>query len=404
MKDYKKDFKWFENNPNITFLDSAAGSLKPQCVIDAINEYYLVQATNPHNDDSLFSHQAHHVMTECRVAAAKLINCEPEEVIFTSGATESLMLTAQSIKHLLKKDDEVILTRIEHASNLLPWYELRDELGIKIRFLEQDGLAVNTESIKKLLNEKTKVVSITGGSNLSGIIVDVDKIAEIVKSYNKDIILSVDIAQRIVHAPSDAKKWDADFISFSSNKMYGPTGSGICYVKKSLQSIINPLRYGGGMNSTITEQDFCYINGVQKFEGGTPHIAGIYGFLKAIEYLQAIGYDNIAQKERENWEYFKKKFEALNNPDLIWINKDYNTSTFIIKYKGVFPQDLAHYLGNNNIIVRSGLSCAKLMKDIIQDVGVVRISTAIYTSYEDFDKLFDALAKFKKSDVLNGLV
>ncbi len=404
MKDYKKDFTWFKNNPNIVFLDSAAGSLKPQCVVDAINQYYLTQGTNPHNDDSMFAHQAHQIMTECRTRAAQLINCEPDEIIFTSGATESLMLTAQSIKHLLHKDDEVILTKIEHASNLLPWYELRDELGIKIRFMEQDGLGVDVDSIKKLLNKKTKVVSITGGSNLSGIIVDVDKIAKIVKGYNKDIILSVDIAQRVVHAPSDAKQWDADFISFSSNKMYGPTGSGICYVKKSLQPTINPLRYGGGMNSTITEQDFCYINGVQKFEGGTPNIAGIYGFLKAIEYLQNIGYETIEKQEKENWLHFKKRYEALNNPDLVWINKDYETSTFIINYKGVFPQDLAHYLGRNNIVVRSGLSCAKLMKDIIHDVGAVRISTAIYTTKEDIDKLFDALAKFKKSDVLNGLV
>lgn len=342
MKNYQQDFIWFKNNPDITFFDSAAGSLKPQCVVDAVNAYYFKQCTNPHNDDSLFAHGAHQVMSDCRNAAAKLINCEPDEIIFTSGATESLMLTAQAIKHLLKKDDEVILTRVEHASNLLPWYELRDEIGIKIKFMDQDGLNVDTNSIKKLLSNKTKVVSITGGSNLSGIIIDVDKIAKIVKEYNKDIILSVDIAQRVVHAPSDAKKWDADFISFSSNKMYGPTGSGICYVKKSLQPIINPLRYGGGMNSTITENDFCYIDGIQKFEGGTPNIAGIYGFNKAIEYLLDIGYDEIAVHEKAIWDHFNKRYQQLNNPDLIWINKDYVSSTFMLNYKGVFPQDLAH--------------------------------------------------------------
>lgn len=403
-RDFKDDFSWFKNNSDKVFFDSAAGSLKPDCVIDVIKKYYLFQSTNPHNDDSLFTHEAKKVMNECRNNVASLLNCSNDEIIFTSGATESLMLVAQAIKHLLKKDDEIILSKIEHASNLLPWYELRDEIGIKIRFVKEKGLDIDYDDLKNILNPKTKIVSITGGSNLTGLIIDIDKIAKIIKEYNKDILLCIDAAQRIVHKECDVKKWDADFLAFSGNKLFGPTGIGVCYVKKQLQNIINPLRYGGGMNSTISENDFCYIDGVEKFEGGTPNVAGIYGLNEAIKYVKKIGYQEIKKIELENWNYFKQKYNELQIKDLVWMNQEYISSTFIINFKGVFPQDLAHYLGNNNIIVRSGLSCAKLMKELIDEVGVVRVSTSIYNTKEDIDKLFEVLKRFKKEDVLNGII
>ncbi len=401
---FKKDFSWFKNNENIVFLDSAAGSLKPDCVVDVVKHYYFTQSTNPHNDDSLFTHKAKIVMDECRENVSKLINCSAEEIIFTSGATESLMLIAQSLKHLLKKDDEVILSRIEHASNLLPWYELRDEIGIKIKFIKEKDMNVDYDDLKNILSEKTKIVSITGGSNLTGYGVDIKRISEIVKSYNKNIFLSIDAAQRIVHAKCDVKEWNADFLAFSGNKIFGPTGIGVCFVKKELQNLINPLKYGGGMNSTITTTDFCYIDGVEKFEAGTPNVAGIYGLNQAIKYILNVGYKTIEEIEYENWNYFKQLFNEYNIPNLIWINNHQLSSTFIINIKGVFPQDLAHYLGKNNIIVRSGLSCAKLMKDVINDVGVVRASTSIYTTKDDIKTLFEVLKRFKKEDVLNGII
>ena len=401
---FKNDFSWFKNNKNLIFFDSAAGTLKPDCVVDVINHYYYTQSTNPHNDDSLFTHNAKEIMDECRENAAKLINCDANEIIFTSGATESLMLIAQSLKHLLKKDDEIILSKIEHASNLLPWYELRDEIGIKIKFVKEKNMNVDYDDLKNILSEKTRIVSITGGSNLTGYSVDIEKISQIIKSYNKNIFLSVDAAQRIVHSKCNVKEWDVDFLAFSGNKMFGPTGIGVCFVKKEWQNIINPLKYGGGMNSSITVNDFCYIDGVEKFEAGTPNVAGIYGLNQAIKYVLNIGYETIKNIEHQNWNYFKELFNKYNIPNLIWINNHQESSTFIINIKNVFSQDLAHYLGNNNIIVRSGLSCAKLMKDVINDVGVVRISTSIYTTKQDIEKLFEVLNKFKKEDVLHGII
>lgn len=404
MNNYKKDFSWFKNNKDMVFFDSAAGSLKPDCVIKEVEKFYYEQSTNPHNDDSIFAHKAKEVMENCRRKVAKLINSDDQEIIFTSGATESLMLISQSIKKLLKKGDEVVLSRIEHASNLLPWYQLRDEIGIKLKFIKEDKLTVDYNDLKNILNEKTKVVAITGGSNLTGIIVDIDKVAKIVKNYNKEIILCVDAAQRIVHEKCDVKSWDADFLAFSGNKIFAPTGIGVCYIKEKYQNLINPLKYGGGMNSTINENEFCYIDGVEKFEGGTPNVAGIYGLNKAMEYMLNIGYENIRKIEKSNWMYFKKLYEEYKIKDLEWINIDYVSSTFIFNIKGIFPQDLASYLGSKGIIVRSGLSCAKLMKDVVNVAGVVRMSTSIYNDFDDIKKVFEALKDFKKEDILNGII
>lgn len=404
MKNYKNDFTWFKNNKNLVFFDTAAGALKPDIVVKEINNFYHKQATNPHNDDSLFTHQAKTIMNECRKEAASLIHAKDEEIIFTSGATESLMLTAQSLRKFLKKDDEIILTKMEHASNLLPWYQLRDEIGIKIKFIESKNLQLDLESLKKILNKKTKIVSFTGGSNLTGIATDVGQITKIIKDFNKNIYVCVDLAQVIVHKECNVSQWDVDFAAFSGNKMFGPTGIGVCYIRKKLQELINPLKYGGGMNSTITENDFCYINGVEKFEGGTPHTAGIYGLLYAIKYLKKIGYKKIHEIEEANWKYFKHKFNEAKIKDLVWINQGIFSSIFLIKFNNIFSQDLAHYLGQHNIIVRSGLSCAKLMYDVIKEIGVVRISTSIYNTKDDIDYLFQVLANFKKEDVLNGII
>lgn len=404
MNRWKKDFIWFEKNPNLTYLDTAATSLKPNTVLESINNYYTNQSTNPHNDDSSFTFQAKKVMQEARLEVSKLVNCESNEIIFTSGATESLVFISQSIKNILKKGDEIIISRLEHSSNLLPWYKLRDEIGVVLKFIEEKSLNLDPNSLKKILSDKTKVVSFTGASNLTGIMTDVQLICDTVKNFNHDILICLDIAQMIPHAFCDLKKWNCDFAAFSGHKMFSPTGIGVAFIKANLQETITPLRFGGGMNSTVTENDFCYIDGNEKFEGGTPNISGIYGILEATKYLNKITYENIYNHEENLNLYFSKKFKEENIKDLVWVNNNSKSATFIFNIKGIFSQDLAHYLGNNNIIVRSGLSCAKLMNNVINETGVVRASFYIYNTTNDIDTLFNSLKKFKKEDILNGII
>lgn len=400
---YKKDFVWFTNNPDKCYLDSAATALKPKTVTDSILKYYDLQSTNSHSADSLFAHQTHVEISKTRQKLAELINCDYEEILFSSGATESLNLVAQSIRHEIKTGDEIVLTKLEHGSNLLPWYRLRDELGAKIIFTDTPTDSLTPEMFVQKLTPNTRVVSFTGASNLLGTLYDVQAIIDAIKQYNPNIYVCVDCAQRLGHRPCDMKKWNVDFAAFSGHKMYGPTGIGATFIKKELQAKITPLRFGGGMNFNITDNDFSYMESVDKFEGGTPHIAGIYGWGAAIDYINSIGYEKIIKHELEIRNYLNQNFKDIEN--IIVYNKTSNSATIVFNYKGIFPQDLASFLGTKNIIVRGGLSCAKLLNQIIDaPVGVVRASFGLYNTIEDAKLLVETLKKFRKEDILNEII
>lgn len=400
---YKNDFEWFNKNKNMYYLDSAATSLKPKVVVDKILNYYKDHCTNPHNDDSQFAHQAHIEISKTRKKLANLIHCDEDEVIFTSGATESLNMIAQSIRNQLSEGDEIILTNLEHSSNLLPWYRLRDELNIKIIFIDNNKDNLSPEMFLQKITPRTKIISFTGASNLLGTYYDVESIVKKIKELRSDIYICVDCAQRLGHTECDMKKWNIDFAAFSAHKMFGPTGIGATFVKKEIQEKIIPLRFGGGMNFSINKDSFCYIDGVEKFEGGTPNVSGIYGWGAAIDYLTSIGYHNIKKHENEIREYLKNNF--YNLPNIEVYNKNSNSATIIFNYKGIFPQDLASYLGTKNIILRSGLSCAKLIDDVINSSGgVVRASFYVYNTIEDIDYLINILKKFNKRDILNEII
>lgn len=402
MDNFKKYFTWFDKNPELIYLDSAATSLKPKCVIESISEYYDSQSTNPHNDDSLFTSKANKKMDECRSLLSELINCDKDEILFSSGATESLNMIAQSVKDLLKPGDEIVLTEFEHSSNLLPWYRLRDECGIKIIFIKPLNSEFGKDDFKKVLNSKTKIVSFTAASNLLGNRYDCNEITKVIKEYNKEILVCVDIAQYIGHHRSDLKLWNVDFAAMSAHKMFGPTGIGAAYIKKDLQNKIKPLRFGGGMNFKVDNNNFCYIDGVLKFEGGTPHIAGMYGWAEAIKFLNKITYETIEKHDNEIYNYLKDNL--FNYADIEIYNKNSKSAILAFNFKNVFCQDGAFYLGNKNIIVRSGLSCAKLLNNVINSEGVIRASFYIYNDMNDIKKFVEVIKNFSRKDLLNGII
>lgn len=401
INDIKKYFPWFKNNPNYVYMDSAATSLKPQCVIDRISKYYSHEGTNPHNTDSLFTNNVYNEIEKARSKIASFINANPDEISFNSGATEGLNLIANGLKQLLTKDDEVLLTYAEHASNILPWLNLAKEIGIKVKYAGHKNKKLTPNDIVNAISSKTKIVSFSSGHNLTGEYFNDEVVCRLIKQKYPHIIIVVDATQSIQHHQVDVKKSGCDFLVCSSHKLFGPTGVGLVYIKKNLQKEIKPIRYGGGMNTKIEEQSFEELDNIQKYEGGTQNVSGILGWSTAIDFFNSIGYEKVQKYEKELSDYAFKKLSTIKN--LIIYNEDSYSTTISFNYAGVFCQDLASYLGAKKIIVRSGLSCAKLYCNIIDTKALVRVSMYIYNTKEDIDYLYEVLSNFKKGYEINEL-
>ena len=402
IKDIKKHFPWFKNNPNYIYMDSAATTLKPQSVINRIVQYYSEEGTNPHNTDSKFTNDVFNKIEEARKNIANFIDANPNDIAFNSGATEGLNLVANGIKTLLKKDDEIILTYGEHASNIIPWIELSNEIGVKVIYAGSKSKQIENEDILKLINKKTKVVSFASGHNLTGDYFNEQELTHQIKAINPNVIVIVDATQSIQHHKVSIQKSACDFLVFSGHKIFGPTGIGVIYINPKFQDKIIPLRLGGGMNLSIEAEKYESLHNIHKFEGGTQNIAGIFGLSAAIDFINQIGYDQIEQYETELASYAKQKLSTIKN--LIIYNESNKSSTIAFNYDGVFCQDLASYLGSKNIIVRSGLSCAKLYCNVLNTKALVRASLYVYNTKEDIDYLYEVLSNFKKGDELNELI
>ncbi len=402
-KQIREMFPWFKNNPDYVYMDSGATTLKPKMVIDAVVEYYEKYGSNPHNIDSKLTYEVHHRLFETKQKLAKLMNCDAEDIAFCSGATEGLNLVAKGIEHLVREGDEIVLTYGEHASNILPWMKIAQDKGAKIVYAGQEHKMPTVQDFKQVLTKKTKIVSFASGFNVTGTKFDENEITMVIKEYNKDIIVCVDAVQSIQHRKVDIKKGGYDLLVISAHKMFGPTGIGACYISKEMQKTLYPQRLGGGMNFSIKLDSFELLNSIEKYEGGTPNVAGIFGWNAAIDFLNMVGYDYIIEHEQEISKYAREKLSTLDNV-IVYEKDDYSSPTLAINVKGVFAQDLASYLGNHNIIVRSGLSCAKLICHILDVSEVVRVSLHVYNNKEDIDKLYEALKNFKKEDILNGIL
>lgn len=402
INEIKKYFPWFKNNSNYVYMDSAATTLKPQVVIDRITQYYEKECTNPHNTDSQFTSNVYNEIELARKNIANFIGANGDDIAFNSGATEALNLVANGVKEFLQKGDEIILTYGEHASNILPWMKLAQELELKIVYAGKKFHQITVDDITNAITNKTKVVAFSSGHNLTGFHFNENTVSNAIKSINKDIIVVIDATQSIQHHQIDVKKNNCDFLVCSGHKIFGPTGIGLVYINPVFQNTIHPLRYGGGMNLSINESGFEELKNIHKFEGGTQNVAGILGWSKAIDFINEIGYEQIEKYEQELSQYAHMKLGQIEN--LIIYNKDSYSTTIAFNYKGVFCQDLASYLGTKNIIVRSGLSCAKLYCNLIDSKAVVRASLYIYNTKEDIDYLYQVLSEFTKGDELHGII
>lgn len=395
----REDFPMLKNE--IIYFDSGATALKPQVVINSVVEYYENYSANAHRGDYDISVKVDSNYELTRILVKEFINASStREIAFTSGTTDSLnKIIFGYFKNYLNKDDEVLLTRSEHASNLLPWFELKDQIGIKVKYIELDkDYKVTIDNVKKAITSKTKVISLAHITNVVG---DVRPIKEITKlAHEYDIKVLVDGAQSVAHKKVDVQDLDVDFLAFSAHKMGGPTGVGVIYGKEKLLNDTKPIIFGGGMNASFdTEGIRIYSDIPTIFEAGTPNIAGVIGFGATINYLNEIGMDNIMHYESELKDYLLAKLKEV--PNIIIYNENSESGIVAFNYDGIFSQDLAIYLNKHNICVRSGSHCAKILKEEIGIKNTTRISLYFYNTKEEIDTLIEVL---KNPNIKNEII
>ena len=384
----RKDFPMIQNNPDLVYLDSAATSLKPQCVIDAVVDFYTKHTSNVHRGDYRVAEINDKLYDGTRNLVAELIHCDKDEVVYTHNVSHSLNQIAFGLKPMLKKGDTVLITYAEHASNVLPWFALQKEIGINIEYIETDEEAnITIDTFKKAMHEGVKVVSVAEVTNVLGSIQPVKEMCEIAHSYGAYMI--VDGAQSVPHMKVDVKDLDVDFLGFSAHKMCGPSGVGILYGKKKLLDAMEPVFYGGDMNARFNKDGEMLLKDTPvKFEAGTPNIEGVIGTGAAIQYLLSIGLDNIHEYEKELRAYAIEKLSQLDNIEIINPNNLYGPIDF--NAKGVFAQDAAGFLASKNIAVRSGNHCAKILHNIIHTDQSIRASLYFYNTKEEIDRFVEA--------------
>ena len=376
---------------NIIYFDNGATSLKPKVLSEATDDYYNNYSVNAHRGDYDMSIKVDTLFEETRELVANLINSNREEIAFTFNTTDALnRIVFGYFKNILNSGDEVLLTKSEHASNILPWFELAKELNIVIKYIPlKDDYSLNMDEFNNLITAKTKVISLAHITNVIGDIRPIKEISKI--AHEKGIYVVLDGAQSVPHMKVDVKDLDVDFLAFSAHKMCGPTGVGILYTKKELIKDFKPVIFGGGMNASFTyDQEVELVDYPNSFDAGTPNIAGILGFNKVLKYLMNIGMDNIFNYEKELREYTILKLKEV--PNIIIYNENQEAGIITFNIDNIFAQDLAIYLNRYNICVRAGNHCAKILKDELGVKNTCRISLYFYNTKEEIDELVYVLS------------
>lgn len=385
----REDFPVFKNNKTI-YLDNAATTYKPQCVIDAVTLYLSKETSNSGRGDYQDAYLVDVKVDKTRKLVQEFINARyEEEVIFTQGTTMSLNMVAISYgMKVLKKGDEILLSVAEHASNTLPWFEVAAKMGAIVKFmpLAENG-TICVDIVKSHLTKNTKIVAIGHISNVLGYVNDIKKIAKVV--HENGAIIVVDGAQSVPHLKTDVQEADIDFLAFSGHKMLAPTGIGVLYGKKELLDMMDPYLVGGGMNASFDTKGHVEVfKTPRKFEAGTLNIEAIYGLHAAITYLNKLGILNIAKHELELRTYAVNALKKMDH--IILYNEDATTGIITFNVKGVYAQDIATYFNSKKIAVRSGQHCAKNLKEHLDVMGTVRASIYLYTTKEEIDAFLEA--------------
>ena len=395
--DIRKDFSIL-NNQDIAYLDSGATTQKPKQVIEAIDNYYDSANANPHRGAYKLSIKATEVYDEARKKVCDFINANsPEEIVFTRNATESVNLIAYSYGlNNLKQNDKIVLSIMEHHSNLVPWQYVSQKTGASLEYMyiNQDG-EIPLDEINNKIVPGVKIVGITHVSNVLGTINPIKEIAK--KAHSVGAIVVVDASQSVPHIKVDVKELDADFLVFSGHKMLSPLGIGVLYGKKELLEKMPPFLYGGDMIEYVYEQSATYAPVPTKFEAGTQNVGGAVGLSSAIDYLNNIGMENVEKIEKELISYAMEKLSELDFVT-VYGPKDFDKHAAVISFNvnGVHPHDVSSILDSLGVCIRSGNHCAQPLLRYMGLDSTCRASFYIYNTKEDVDRLIVALLKTRE--------
>ncbi|MFA6521937.1 MAG: cysteine desulfurase [Candidatus Gracilibacteria bacterium] len=405
MKDFAKikaQFPIFKSNKKLVYLDSAATALKPKCVIDAINDYYTNCGANVHRGMYDLSEKATDMYEGARKTVQKFINAKSErEIIFTSGTTESINFVALGWGgQNLKSGDEIILSALEHHSNLLPWQKIAKEKNCVIKFVDVDKNGIlKIDHFSKLMSRKTKIVALTHVSNVLGTINPIKKFIQKAHAISAKVL--IDAAQSAPHMSLDVQSLDCDFLAFSGHKMGGPTGVGVLYAKEKILETTEPLFTGGSMTIEVTKNHAKWNDLPWKFEAGTPKVAEVIGLGAAINWLNEIGMDEVRSHDEKLIEFALQELKKIKGIRLYGpCNPKIQSGTISFNLEGVHPHDLASILNSENIAIRAGHHCCMPLMESLNTEATARISFYIYNTEEDIKKLVLAINKAKKIFVI----
>lgn len=376
----------------LIYLDNGATTLKPQKVIESVCQYLSQYSGNAHRGDYDLSHEVDEQYETARKTVQKFINAKKsEEIVFTSGSTDSLNMIAYGYgKTHLHHDDEILITVAEHASNTLPWFDVASEVGAVVHYIELDENGrLTLENVKRAITEQTKIIAIAEVTNVLGYDAPMQEICAY--AHERDIIVIVDGAQSVPHQVTDVQASDIDFLAFSGHKMCGPTGVGVLYGKYELLCETKPMRLGGGSNSRYNSCGVVTLkNPPYKFEAGTPNIEGVIGLGAAVDYLMSIGMEEIHAYEKELRHYCISQMKKLRNVELY---NEHSDGAIAFNIKGVFSQDAASLFNTYGIAVRAGQHCAKILDEFLHVSTTLRASFYFYNTKEEIDQFIEVCKK-----------
>lgn len=394
------DFSWFKKDfpllagtnrgKPLVYLDSASSAQKPQQVIDAVSRFYGHDYANIHRGIYELSERATNLFELAREAAARFINAGSSEIVFTSGTTAAINLVAQSFgRSQWQAGDEVIVTEMEHHSNIVPWYLLKEQIGIVLKVVPvlDDG-SLDLPAYEKLLSPRTKMVAVTHVSNVIGTINPVRDMIKLAHAHGVPVL--VDGAQAVPHLAVDVAELDCDFYAYSSHKLYGPTGLGVLYAKKKWLEQMPPYQGGGGMIETVSFDEVTFVKAPHKFEAGTPDIAGVIGLLAALEYVSKIGMQNIAVHEQSLLDYAEAQLMQIEGLRIIGTARP-KAGVISFVMDSAHPHDIGTVLDHEGIAIRAGHHCAMPLMQRFNVPATVRVSFGIYNHPADVDALIAAL-------------
>jgi len=388
----RKDFPVYSKQPRLTYLDSAASSLKVKSVIEQVEHYYHTLGVNVHRGAYELAYEATQLYEAARKTVADFIHAEEEEIVFSRGTTSSLNMIAGSYRDILKPGDEIITSELEHHSSLLPWMVTAKKTGAKLVYvpLTSEG-RISVENFKLVLSDKTKVVALTHASNALGFITPIEEITKL--AHEKNAVVILDAAQSAPHMALDVKKLDVDFMAFSGHKMFGPSGVGVLFGKKELLNNIEPFEYGGEMADEVYMDHATWKDAPLRFEAGTPVISGAIGLAEAIRYIESIGFESMHEYTEALHVYALNKLKKVEG--IIIYNETSENPVITFNVEGIHPHDIATMLDQYHVSVRAGHHCAQLVNKFLGVNSTLRASFHIYNSFADCDVFVESIIAAK---------